>query len=147
MEIKISSRSKSRKSIIEALVKFYAKELKLETSNWKLVVSTLPNLVKNDSMRGWVFLGEDKTIIMGIDSRLNMSALFSTVAHEMVHVKQHVKGQLKQYVKRNGKVEHTWMGRKTKTDALDSPWELEAYSKEVVLSNKMTKFLMKKFGV
>ena len=146
MEIKIISRSKSRKVILEALVHFYAQELGLTNSTWKLVVSTLPNLVKNDSMRGMVFRGEGKVLMMGIDSRLRMSDLFNTVAHEMVHVKQHAKGQLKMYVKRNGTTGYTWMGRKTKTDAFDSPWELEAYSKEVVLSNKVTKHLIKQLG-
>lgn len=146
MEIKVISRSKNTKVIIESVANFFAKELKLQKSNYRLVISTVPNLVKNDSMRGMVFPGEDKQLFMGLDSRLSMTDLFNTIAHEMVHVKQHAKGQIKAYTKRNGQVGYKWMGKACKTDPFNSPWELEAYSKEVILANKVTVFLMKKLG-
>lgn len=144
MEIKIISRSPSRKALIEALVKFYAKELKLENSSYKLIVSTIPNLVKNDSMRGMVFLSEENSLMMGIDSRLDISVMFATVAHEMVHVKQYAKGQLKLYSKRNSHVGYTWLGKRIKSDPFNSPWEIEAYSKEVILANKVTQMMIKR---
>lgn len=146
MEIKVLSRSKERRAIIEAVTNFFVKELKLQKSNYKLVISTVPNLVKNDSMRGMVFPGGEKTLMMGLDSRLTMTELFNTIAHEMVHVKQHAKGHLKAYTKRNGQHGYKWMGKAHKSDPYNSPWELEAYSKEVVLANKVTQFLIKKLG-
>lgn len=68
-------------------------------------------------------------------------SIFKTLAHEMVHVKQYAKGELgKDMVVTKGgfKVLTNWMGDpwkpKSKEDGyFDSPWEIEAYGREVGL--------------
>ena len=58
--------------------------------------------------------------------RLKWEELLSNLAHELVHVKQHVTGELD----RN----HLWYGKCYKSvDYMDKPWEVEAYSKEKAL--------------
>lgn len=68
-----------------------------------------------------------------------------TLAHEMVHVKQHARNQLVSGVMvptKGGLAMHSkWMGKiwkpKRKEDAyFDSPWEIEAYGKEVGLYHR-----------
>lgn len=68
-------------------------------------------------------------------------SIFKTLAHEMVHVKQYAKGELgKDMVVTKGgfKVLTHWMGKawkpRSKEDGyFDSPWEIEAYGREVGL--------------
>jgi hypothetical protein len=73
--------------------------------------------------------------------------LIQTLAHEMVHVKQHAKNELvKDYGTARGgyKLESVWMGKvwrpKSGEDLyFDSPWEVEAYGREVGLMHRWIK--------
>jgi hypothetical protein len=71
---------------------------------------------------------------MLIDSGLDMERLVLTLAHEMVHVKQYARGQIKH--KLGGKT-YYWMGKPIRKQYYDQPWEVEAFSKERVLANKI----------
>ena len=62
----------------------------------------------------------------------------STLAHEMVHVKQYAKGQLRDLMSKNDMV--VWQGvRKTLSDDtedyVNQPWEVEAFALETKLKN------------
>jgi hypothetical protein len=62
----------------------------------------------------------------------------STLAHEMVHVKQYATGQLRDLMSKNDMV--VWQGvRKTladdTADYASQPWEAEAFSREASLKN------------
>lgn len=71
--------------------------------------------------------------------------IIKTLAHEMVHVKQHAKNELQSGVmiaSRGGlKMTSKWMGEiwkpKGKEDHYyDSPWEIEAYGREIGLYHR-----------
>ena len=71
--------------------------------------------------------------------------MIKTLAHEMVHVKQHAKNELQggiMVATRGGlKMTSKWMGKvwkpARKEDAyFDAPWEVEAYGKEVGLMHR-----------
>lgn len=56
-----------------------------------------------------------------------------TLAHEMVHVKQHAKGELKSMLRTR---EEKWHGRYIKENEMsyyEKPWEIEAYGRELWL--------------
>ena len=59
---------------------------------------------------------------------LNMA---TTLTHEMVHVRQLAKGQLKYLAKQN----RIWMGRRytKKTRYLDQPWEQDAFARQEII--------------
>jgi hypothetical protein len=143
MEIEINTRSK-RKDSIAALAKFYAIRLNLLNSKRKLVINVQSNLVKENGWTGVV--GEsidDDSIIMFIDSKLSDTQLMITLAHEMVHVKQYAKGQMSSKIKRNVETRY-WLGKPVKKNQYhyhNSPWELEAFSKERILANEFTFFV------
>lgn len=66
--------------------------------------------------------------------------MFKVLAHEMVHVKQHAKGEAKdRYVK--SKYVTVWFGEKYDEDTSywDQPWEMEAYGLE---NSLVAKFLV-----
>jgi hypothetical protein len=73
--------------------------------------------------------------------------MIKTLAHEMVHVKQHAKNELQTghvIATRGGlKISSKWKGeiwkpKRKEDEYYDSPWELEAYSKEISLFYKFT---------
>jgi len=60
-----------------------------------------------------------------VDKTLSLRKLLTTVAHELVHVKQ--------YARRELTGDYTWQGRTynpKKTDYWDQPWEIEAHGRE-----------------
>lgn len=144
MEIKVSGRSKDTCKLIETLAKFYATELGLTRSKYKLTIFTVTGLARDGRVSGSVFAIGDKQLIMGIDSRLKVAPLIESLAHEMVHVKQLALGQLKHVSKPRGKSHYLWLGKRyNKVDYYDSPWELEAYGRQANLANKVNRILMK----
>lgn len=89
----------------------------------------------------WFTIGLNKTT----DKNADIDSIIKTLAHEMVHVKQHAKNELQTghaVAARGGlKIYSKWMGEiwkpKGKEDAyFDAPWEIEAYGREVGLYHK-----------
>ena len=77
--------------------------------------------------------------------RQDIDEMIKTLGHEMVHVKQHAKNELQSGVmiptKGGLRMTSRWMGkiwkRKAREDHyFDSPWEIEAYGREVGLYQK-----------
>jgi hypothetical protein len=66
--------------------------------------------------------------------------MFKVLAHEMVHVKQHAKGEAKDKFKKD-KYVTLWFGEKYDDDTSywDQPWEIEAYGLE---NSLVAKFLV-----
>ena len=134
MEIEIASRASITKTVIETCVELFKKELKLENSKYSLVILTDRGMSKRDGCRGTVFQVGPKALGMVLDTAVNLENLIITIAHEMVHVKQYARGQIKHGKNLKSKL---WMGQRIKAQYYDSPWEIEAYSKERVLANKV----------
>lgn len=68
---------------------------------------------------------------ISIDRSLCRREMLLALAHEMVHLKQYAKGELKDYVKPARMI--GWMGEKFLEEELDyweQPWEIEAYGRE-----------------
>lgn len=66
-----------------------------------------------------------------IDSSQSLQDMLETVAHEMVHVKQYARGELKDSAKSYSLCK--WKGKTfswQKTDYYDHPWEIEAHGRE-----------------
>jgi hypothetical protein len=91
-------------------------------------------MARKEGMRGAVHKVGPKFLTMIIDSGLEFERLIITLAHEMIHVKQYARGQIKS--SRSCKT-HYWMGRHIRKSYYDQPWEIEAYTKERVLANKI----------
>lgn len=71
-----------------------------------------------------------------IDTRQSMKNIVTTVAHEMVHVKQFAKREMVDLISLQ-KIK--WQGKRIDDDKLDyydMPWEIEAHGREVGLYNR-----------
>jgi hypothetical protein len=86
---------------------------------------------------------------IGLKGDQDIGTMIKTLGHEMVHVKQHAKnelqtghavaarGGLKIYSKWMGEV---WKAKRKEDDYFDSPWEIEAYGREVGLFAKWVQY-------
>jgi len=134
MDISLNIRNKDTREFVGMVVKFFEQDLKLKNSTWQLAVYTKRGLAKEDGTRGSVTAVGPKYLVMVLDSALDLERLVLTIAHEMVHVKQYARGHLKST--RSPKTRY-WMGKKVRKQYYEQPWELEAFSKERILANKV----------
>lgn len=67
-------------------------------------------------------------------TKASLLEMGTTLAHEMVHVRQLAKGQMK-FLPNQARV---WMGKRysKKTHYLDQPWELDAFARQEILFRK-----------
>ena len=146
MEIKVHTSSKRLPEFIKQTAAFYAKELGILNSRYQLVIVTDPTL-KAEGNNGLCFRTGQKQITVALYSRLSLIKMLYTLAHEMVHVKQFVRGQYKSETKR-GTTHHYWMGKRVIAKYLKRPWEIEAFGRESILvetlGEHVTKNLKKK---
>ena len=72
-----------------------------------------------------------------MDSTINLRDILINLAHEMVHVKQWVKGEMYEYANPN---EVRWMKTKydmNDMDYYDYPWEVDAFGRQLGLFVRM----------
>ena len=88
---------------------------------------------------GYCSFEDTKSFELEMDPRMSDKDLVLTVMHEMVHVRQYVKRQLRPVNFCNA---HKWLGKiydEDKVDYLKLPWEKEAYKLQEVLYKQFSK--------
>jgi len=128
MEFKVEA-GKRNKKFIETIMPSIIKQLKLENSK-KVVVIRVANEC-GDNQGATVDLGINFGYMVVIKPTRSIKDLGLTLSHEMVHVKQLAKGILK--YRKTGN--HVWAGKRynKKTEYLNRPWEIEAFSKQELI--------------
>jgi len=140
MDIQVMARNSISKVLVENCLQLFRNELKLQNSRYSLIVVPERGMSVRDGIRGSVFKLGPTVIGMNIDTALDTERLIIALAHEMVHVKQYARGQITHGKNLNSKF---WMGKKFRGHYYDLPWEVEAFSKERVLANKVFKIIDK----
>ena len=144
MNIQVISRSKAKRSFLEAISLLYENKLNLGSNKVDLLIYTVANFRNSTGFNGAAYRVDDNTITVALDSRLKTEELVQTLAHEMVHVKQYAKGQLKNKVDKKGRTYQTWLGRRYDAHYYDQPWEIEAFKRERLLANEVAKIIINK---
>ena len=126
--------------LVETSLQVFRNELKLQNSRYSLIVVPKRRMSVEEGVRGSVFKLGPTVIGMSIDTALDIERLIIALAHEMVHVKQYARGQITHGKNLNSRF---WMGKKFKGHYYDLPWEVEAFSKERVLANKVFQIIDK----
>lgn len=131
MEYHVRSRSPTLKRFVEALMPSLIKQLKLERSRKYVLIEIAKDITPGATGATTNLPSLDSYVIALKPQKL--ADLGSTLAHEMVHVKQFAKGHF-QIV--NGT--NFWKGKKItkRVKYLDLPWEIEAFSKQEILFRK-----------
>jgi len=83
-----------------------------------------------------------REFLIGIDRALNKKETLLALAHEMVHLKQYAKGEMKDIWKPTRMVK--WQGERYLHEEMDyweCPWEIEAYGRERGLYFKFLTYL------
>ena len=94
------------------------------------MVCSAPNLRKHDGNNGVASKTGDKEVTIAVDSTLQLPQMLLTLAHEMVHAKQYIRGHYKAKPSRNGKVKRFWLGKQYSVVYHKRPWEIEAFRRE-----------------
>lgn len=126
MKFKISGvRKKSLKEEIREALSFFAKEL--DVHDYDDVTVSVKALRNMDAL-GYcsIMYYDDKdrisNILMEVKLKQSKGELISTLAHEMVHVKQYLAGEINENL-------DVWKGNPVNSDDInyeDHPWEIEA---------------------
>jgi hypothetical protein len=136
MNTEILLRNSGKRAFLEAATALFIKELKLEKFKHKLLISTKKNLIAEEGARGMASKLPDNTLVVILDSRLDIEKMVETLAHEMVHIKQLASGKLQwKYIR--GKETPFWLGKKVVASYYNRPWEIQAWSQQMVLANKL----------
>lgn len=126
------------------MAKFYAKYLNINKFDYTVYICSAPNLRKSQGNNGVCSRTDAREITVAVDSTLEFAQLCLTLAHEMVHVKQLVRGQYKSEVARNGKMKRIWLGKQYSVAYLKRPWEREAFRREGELFDSLIKHIAQK---
>lgn len=133
IEFKVNGNSLKAK-FVRAILPSLIRQLNLENSSKCFVVQ----LERGGAVDGGGFgatipIGVADGYMVVINSQKRLAEIARTLAHELVHVKQMAKGQLKILPKH-----YVWMGKKysKNTAYLDMPWEQEAFAKQEMLMRR-----------
>jgi hypothetical protein len=141
MEFDVKGSVKNRK-FAEALMPSIIKQLGLENSKSAVCVMIDDSQDSNEGTTVNLGIeGVDCFLVLikpqnlrGSRFTVGYKELALTLAHEMVHVKQMAKGQLKSA----SRGAQTWMGKRypASTPYLDRPWEVEAFSRQELIMRR-----------
>ncbi len=132
MEFAVEATNKPVKKFIETLMPSMITQLGLANSRKAVLVKVTNEGL--DGMRGSttdIPIADCYLVLIKPPKRVtvpNLTDMALTLSHEMVHVRQYAKGQLKSLPKSIT----IWMGKKysKKTKYLDQPWEIDAFSRQ-----------------
>lgn len=139
MYIKLIGGKQYQKDYAESIIRFCANMLMSNRLSQKLEITCYleKNLMQKSGNTGECSWEDDnirpKEFEIKVDSSLKLRPLLTTIAHEMVHVKQFAKGEMKDLLSVQ---KISWQGTKYSNDDInywDRPWEIEAHGREVGL--------------
>lgn len=120
-----------RKTLKKAIA-FYADYLMSNHEKVNLCVEFQKNLHKNEKDEAYCVQEDKNTYNITIDPKFGKRKLLITLAHEMVHLKQYVNGELKHLAR---KKLDKFCGNDYPENMFywEQPWEIEAYGRELGL--------------
>jgi hypothetical protein len=135
MEYDVDADNPKIKKFLNSLMPSFIEQLGLVNSKRAVLVKVTKDL--EDDFQGVTMnieIADCMMILLKPPKRLtpiSTMEMASTLAHEMVHVKQLAKGQMK-FLPNEARI---WKGKRysKKTKYLDMPWEIDAFSKQELL--------------
>jgi hypothetical protein len=118
--------------------------------NIELILDFKDEDISNDLL-GFCFYHIDdismRKFTISLSPKLSKKNILTALAHEMVHLKQYARGELKDFVRAKGV---KWKGKiydEEKLDYWDHPWEIEAYGRERGLYIRYMQFQKQKIAI
>ena len=138
MEYLVESTNKHAHKFIESLMPSMIEQLSLSRSRRAVLVKVTDEI--DEGMQGATLdirIADCYLVLIKKPKRITKASLLdmgTTLAHEMVHVRQLAKGQMK-FLPNQARI---WMGKRynKRTHYLDQPWELDAFARQEILFRK-----------
>ena len=136
MEINIKGADSETKKYATSITEFCCTKLmsKRLTDRLEINIKFVPELYERDQVFGNCIWEDEnvrpKEFTIELDPDQDMRKILETLAHELVHVKQFARGEMKDLMSVK-KV--SWNGTRydrAETDYWDLPWEIEAHGRE-----------------
>jgi len=135
MEFAVEAANKKSQKFLDSLMSSIIDQLGLTNSRKAVLVKVtneIPTGMEGATLH--IAVAECYLVLIKPPKRLTKASLLYmalTLTHEMVHVRQLAKGQMK-FLPKNGRV---WMGKtySKKTKYLDQPWELDAFARQEIV--------------
>ena len=147
MIIHVKGSNKAVRKLVEIAAWYYAEKLmgKRLINNLEININLKRSLYEKDKTEGTAIWEDEsyrpKEFTIELDCSAKVRNILTTLAHEMVHIKQWAKGEMYEYAI-PGKVRFM----KTKYDMndldyWDFPWEIEAFGKQLGLFVRFCEFM------
>jgi len=138
MEYLVESTNKHTHKFIESLMPSMIEQLGLSRSRRAVLVKITDDI--EEGMQGATLnieVADCYLVLIKKPKRVTKASLLDlgvTLAHELVHVRQLAKGQMK-FLPNQARI---WMGKRysKRTHYLDQPWELDAFARQEILFRK-----------
>jgi hypothetical protein len=138
MEYLVESTNKHTHKFIESIMPSMIDQLGLSRSRRAVLVKITDDI--DEGMQGATLnieVADCYLVLIKKPKRVTKASLLemgTTLAHEMVHVRQLAKGQMK-FLPNQARI---WMGKRysKRTHYLDQPWELDAFARQEILFRK-----------
>ena len=135
MEYDVDADNPKIKKFLDSLMPSFITQLGLVNSKRAVLVKVTKDL--DDDFQGATMnieVADCMMVLIKSPKRvtpISIMEMATTLAHEMVHVKQLAKGQMR-FLPNEARI---WKGKRytKKTKYLDMPWELDAFSKQEIL--------------
>lgn len=138
MEFDVDSKNTKLGQFIQSLMPSMIEQLSLTRSQRAVLVKVTNDVTDlEEGMHGATLnieIADCYLVLLKQPKRITKASLLEmgvTLAHEMVHVRQLAKGQMKLLPNQN----RVWMGKRytSKTHYLDQPWEIDAFSRQELI--------------
>jgi len=130
MEIEVCARAGNKKKLVSALLPSIVEQVGLRLSRASLMV-----MIHGDMEDpGLAVPLAPNMYCISLNSRLTLNELAVSLAHEMVHIAQMIKGTLK-----SGPDGGNWWSGKfypASTPYLDKPWEIKAFQRQELIARR-----------
>jgi len=138
MEYLVEAPNSNIGKFLDSLMPSMIDQLGLARSRRAVLVKVTDEI--EDGMQGATLdikIADCYLVLIRQPKRITKAALLemgTTLAHEMVHVRQLAKGQMK-FLPNQARI---WMGKRynKRTHYLDQPWELDAFARQEILFRK-----------
>jgi len=135
MEYDVDADNPKIKKFLDSLMPSFIEQLGLTNSKRAVLVKVTKDL--EDDFQGATMnieVADCMMVLLKTPKRvtpISIMEMATTLAHEMVHVKQLAKGQMK-FLPNEARI---WKGKRysKKTKYLDMPWEIDAFSRQELL--------------
>ena len=122
--ILVTGGTESQRNKVQSMIEFCIEKMMPRMQTLDIEV----NLKKINDAMGYCLCMDNRTFELEIGTNQRLRRIMETVAHEMVHVKQYARNELKP--------DYQWQGKTVNPERVeywDLPWEIEAHGREVGL--------------